>query len=169
MLPLICGLHWNALHKTKQLKNAKKQDEREQRQRWKKTANGFKRAWIASLLAVILPTNDSILAVGTKDGLYISKDAGNHFEKIAEMNVTSLSYGEERELFVGIFNENGELYRVDIDLKQLTKVNLPDLSDDAITYIAQNPINRNELVFSTVKMNIYLSAELIEERTGLKL
>lgn len=105
------------------------------------------------------PTNDSILAIGTKNGLYVSEDAGNQFVKIADMQVTSLAFGAENELFVGSFNEKGEMYRMDIFLKQLTEVNLPDLTEDAITYISQNPMTRSELVFSTVKMNVYVSTD----------
>lgn len=318
---LFSALHWYASHKAKQLSNIKKQDDREQRQKWTKKANGFKWAWIASLLAVIIsgmmslqgsgsktvtlmhihglgysgdgqrilipahfglkiysqgqwsdgqgekhdymgftmvdngfyssghpaqgsnkknpfgilkstdegksletldlygeidfhlmsasykkhtvyvvnpepnsrlkttglyytkddaktwtksemagidaeltslavhPTDDSIVAVGTTKALYVSTDSGNQFEKIADMQVTSLSFGKEGNLFVGSYKQKGVIYQMDLQLKQLVEVNVPDLVEDAAAYIAQNPMNDKELVFTTFNLDVYITSD----------
>ena len=103
------------------------------------------------------PTNDSVIAVGTKDALYISNDSGNQFEKIADLLVTSLSISSEGALFVGSFNGKSAVHRVNIEKKEWKEISLPDLGEDTISYIALNPVDMSELVFSTFKMNVYIS------------
>lgn len=105
------------------------------------------------------PTDDSIVAVGTTKALYVSNDSGNQFEKIADLQVTSLTFGMGGNLFVGSYKQKGVFYQMDLQQKQLVEVNIPDLVEDAASYIAQNPTNTKELVFATFNLDVYISLD----------
>ncbi|MED4599693.1 glycosyl hydrolase [Paenibacillus validus] len=105
------------------------------------------------------PSDDSIVAVGTTKALYVSKDSGNQFEKIADLQVTSLTFGMEGNIIVGSYKQKGVIYQMDLQQKQLVEVNIPDLVEDAASYIAQNPTNTKELVFATFNLDVYISLD----------
>ncbi|NTZ20729.1 glycosyl hydrolase [Paenibacillus sp. JMULE4] len=105
------------------------------------------------------PTNDAIVAVGTKKALYLSKDSGNLFEKVADLQVTALSFNQQGALFIGAYKQNGELYEMDPATKQMKEITIPVLVEDAAAYVAQNPVNDKELVFATYKKDVYLSKD----------
>ncbi len=56
-------------------------------------------------------------------------------------------------------NKKGVIYQMDLQQKQLVEVNIPDLVEDAASYIAQNPTNTKELVFATFNLDVYISLD----------
>ncbi|MFC4767007.1 F510_1955 family glycosylhydrolase [Effusibacillus consociatus] len=106
------------------------------------------------------PTKDSVVALGTDSGVYLSKDYGQNFEKILpDIQVTSLSFDNEGALYVGGLAEKPLLLRFDLETKKTGEIEIPTLKDDAVTYFTQNPVNKNELVFATYNKDIYLSGD----------
>jgi hypothetical protein len=103
------------------------------------------------------PTNDSIVAMGTQGGVYLSQDYGNNFEKImADKVVTSLFFNNEGKLVVGDFSEKPALLQLDIETKNTEEIKIPALQgEEVIVYIAQNPTDENELVFITSNKELY--------------
>ncbi|MEX2462375.1 MAG: hypothetical protein WD469_13930 [Paenibacillaceae bacterium] len=101
-------------------------------------------------------TDSAIVAVGTKEGLLLSKDFGNKFEALpVKSPSTALAFGMQGDLWIGgldsIVEKNGNNY---IPLK------IPVLDqDDAVSFIAQNPVNKNEIVFTTFKKSVYRSTD----------
>lgn len=121
------------------------------------TANGLK-AKINSLAAH--PNNDKILAVGAGDGLYLSRDAGDHFEQIIGAKQVLAQWFDLDGKRLWFSNYAGGPALSWIALAGDAKVNtvqIPVASDDAIAYIAQNPLKHDEFAIATFKRSVYVS------------
>ncbi|MCP8616346.1 F510_1955 family glycosylhydrolase [Salirhabdus salicampi] len=104
------------------------------------------------------PTESGIVAIGTNQGLYLSRNYGNHFEKLTISDaVTAVSFDFQNHILVG--TEKGQLIRLNVSTNKGNKLNIPDLSGDVITYVQQNPSNSEEFVFATRNKNIYVSMD----------
>jgi hypothetical protein len=113
--------------------------------------------WIS---LAVHPTDDSVIAIGTPSGVYLSGDYGNNFDKVlVDTQATSLSFNDEGALLVGGFSTKPVLLMLDIESKETEEINIPTLKEDAINYIAQNPVNNNEWVVTTFKKDVYLFAD----------
>ncbi|MBJ6362592.1 F510_1955 family glycosylhydrolase [Paenibacillus sp. GCM10012307] len=112
------------------------------------------------------PTDDAIVAVGTEKGLYLSTDYGNQFKKIDDFQVTAVAYSPEGQLYAGGYQEKGVMFKLNSE-SALEQINVPDLIDDAPSYIAINPVVKQEFVFSTFNKDIYLSADQGETWTKI--
>jgi photosystem II stability/assembly factor-like uncharacterized protein len=114
------------------------------------------------------PTEESIVAIGTPTGVLLSKDYGNSFEKIvSEGQATALSFNKQGELFIGGYQNQASLQRMDVNNRKVEEVNIPALSEDAIAYFAQNPANDNHWVFATYNKDVYLSEDKGEKWTKI--
>lgn len=121
------------------------------------------------------PTEKNILAVGTQNGVYLSKDSGDTFENIAShLQTTALSFDTEGNLLIGGVGNEVQLLVFNIETQKSKPINIPSFSEDAISYIAISPSNNNSLVFSTFKKDIYLSnnngrtwSEIADEGKGI--
>lgn len=114
------------------------------------------------------PTNDAVVAIGTEQGLFVSKDSGQNFEKLSDAQVTSLFFNEKGSLFVGSYRAPAaSLSQIDINTKQTVEVKIPGLTEDAVAYFAQNPKNPNEFAFATFKSNVFLSNDSGENWTQI--
>lgn len=121
------------------------------------------------------PTQDAMVAVGTRNGLYLSSDYGDQFEKIvSDRGITALSFGAQGQLFVGGYNDGASLFHVNIETEQQEEFLIPSLDEDAVLFFEQNPTNENEMVFVTYNKNVYLSEQagaswtkIAEKGTGI--
>lgn len=121
------------------------------------------------------PSQDAIVAVGTREGLYLSRNYGDQFEKVLnDRGVTSLTFGPQGQLFVGGYNNEASLISINIETEQQEELDIPRFNEDAILYLAQKPQNENEMVFITYKMDVYLSkikgrswSKIAEKGTGI--
>lgn len=106
------------------------------------------------------PTDDRVIALGAKDGLYLSNDSGNHFEKILpQLAVTSLTFGNNGDLFVAAANSQAML-QINLSSKDKKEIKLPTLDkNDAISYTALNPKDSNEIVIVTYLKDVYISKD----------
>lgn len=106
------------------------------------------------------PTNDKVIVLGTKEGLYISSDSGNHFEKVfPQLMITALQFGTTGELFAAAANSPAML-QMNVESKEQKEISLPGLDKgDAVTYIAQNPVTTNEISIATNNKDVYLSKD----------
>ncbi|TFB14107.1 hypothetical protein E3U55_14420 [Filobacillus milosensis] len=104
------------------------------------------------------PIKKGVMVIGTNQGLFLSEDYGDNFEKLSVTGkVTAVSFGHQNQLLVSTQNEKVNLLQFNLDTNEFKKLNIPNLSNDAITYIQQNPANKKELVFTTNSKNIYIS------------
>ncbi len=101
------------------------------------------------------PTDPKVLALITKEGLWVSKDRGNHFEsRPVPFFVTGIAYGINGGLMLG-----GQESIV-LNQDKGTIVKLPALDqNDAVQYLAQNPTKQDEIVFATYKRQVYISSD----------
>jgi photosystem II stability/assembly factor-like uncharacterized protein len=101
-------------------------------------------------------TESAIVAVGTKEGIYLSKDNGNQFELLPLRSPsTALAFGKQGSLWIGgpdsIVEKNGNNY---------VPYKIPALDqEDAVAFIAQNPVDENEIVFATYKRSVFSSTD----------
>jgi photosystem II stability/assembly factor-like uncharacterized protein len=106
------------------------------------------------------PTEEGTIVIGTKNGIFLSRDYGNRFEKIiTELQITSLAFNQAGQLWVGGVNEKPFLFLFDLNSLDQQEAPIPTLTEDAIAYIAQNPANDKEIVFATFNKDIYISSD----------
>lgn len=124
----------------------------------KSTMNGYSGEPLAMATH---PTNDKVIAIGTKDGLYLSSDSGNQFDKLLpQLAVTSLTFSKIGDLFVAAAN-SPSMFQINLNTKDKKEIKLPDMDKkDAISYIAQNPIDPNEIVIATFFKDVFISKDL---------
>lgn len=106
------------------------------------------------------PFEASVLAIGTPNGVYLSKDYGNSFEQIAsDEQATALFFNKQGELFIGGYQKQAYLQKMDIWNKKGEKLTIPTFFDDAIAYLSQNPIDDNQIAFATFNKDVYISKD----------
>jgi hypothetical protein len=106
------------------------------------------------------PTNESIVAVGTNKGVYISKDYGNQFEKFGPpMQASSLFFSVEGELYAAGLSPQPVLVRTNLESNESQYLNIPEMTEDAIAFIGQSPVHNQQLSIMTFNNDVYISAD----------
>ncbi|MDH3600930.1 MAG: glycosyl hydrolase [Candidatus Tectomicrobia bacterium] len=107
------------------------------------------------------PTESNRVAMGTANGLYLSQDTGDHFQRVAHgMRVLSLFFAHDgQHLWWSGMGERPTLTRLHWQTAQSVSIPLPPLERDAISYIAQNPIRQQEWAIATFQRDVYLSSD----------
>jgi hypothetical protein len=107
------------------------------------------------------PDDRSIVAVATSQGLYLSRNAGEQFERIARNGQGLAVYFDLDgiHLWYSAHGSGPTLSRLSIRDAVSASVPLPPLTNDAVGYIAQNPIRRREYVVATFERSVYLSKD----------
>lgn len=108
------------------------------------------------------PDDASIVAVGTVDGLYLSRDSAGQFERIVGgAQVLAQTFDlDGQHLWFSSHAGQPALMRIALTAgAKPTAVSLPPLKDDAVAYIAQNPARRNEIAIATFSRNVYISRD----------
>jgi len=107
------------------------------------------------------PDNAAIVAVATSSGIFLSRDSGDRFDRLAD-GAEGLSVYfdlDAKTLWYGTFNEQARLSRARLGGGTGTLVDLPPLERDAVAYIAQNPAARSEYAIATLARSVYLSTD----------
>lgn len=112
------------------------------------------------------PSNEKVVALSANQGVFVSKDNGNTFEKIVNDPTTAISFSAQGKLYAaGITNK---LEILNIDTKETDTITLPSLAkDDAIGYIAVNPKNEKQMVITTFAKTIFMSKDKGENWTKI--
>ena len=107
------------------------------------------------------PDNAGIVAVATTAGLYLSRDAGERFTRLAAngQGLSAFFDLNGKELWYGSYDGRARLFRMPLDGAHAVSVGLPPLKEDAVAYIAQNPARRLEYAIATFRRNVYLSKD----------
>lgn len=106
------------------------------------------------------PSDPKQIAAGTANGLYLSRDAGASFQKLAPDEVVSVFFDlDGKHLWFGSVGEQAGLSRLALDSRQTSKVNLPAMEKDGVAYVAQNPARRDEYAIVTFQRSVYLSRD----------
>ena len=126
---------------------------------WRRAeANGL--AGKVSALAVH-PSDARTLAVATATGLFLSRDGGNRFDRIAATGqVLSVQFSlDGKYLWFASHDGRPHLYRVDLATQAHTEIALPTLTNDAVAYIAPDPAAPSNYAIATVERDIYTTAD----------
>ncbi|BCJ88358.1 F510_1955 family glycosylhydrolase [Effusibacillus dendaii] len=106
------------------------------------------------------PAKESVVALGTDKGVYLSKDYGQTFEQIlSDVQVTTLYFNKQGNLYVGGTKTKAVLLLLNPDTKQTTEINIPELNNDAVAYVAENQKNEQQIAFATYNKNVYTSSD----------
>ncbi|MBN2981806.1 F510_1955 family glycosylhydrolase [Cohnella algarum] len=105
-------------------------------------------------------TEESVVALGTDQGVFVSKDYGQHFEKLSsDMQVSSLSFTAKGDLLAGGVEQQAVLFKFNLESKKAEQLEIPVMTNDAIAHIAQNPINEQDISIMTIGNNAYTSTD----------
>ncbi|MEO5699337.1 MAG: F510_1955 family glycosylhydrolase [Casimicrobiaceae bacterium] len=107
------------------------------------------------------PVDAKTVAVGTSEGLFLSTDAGDHFRPIARgMQTLALMFARDgATLWASAADRTAHLYRVEWKSGGKTEAVMPPLDQDAVAYIAQNPVRPAELAIATFQKSVFVSAD----------
>ena len=115
------------------------------------------------------PDDPKVVAVATSEGLYLSRDSGERFSKLAGdgEGLSAFFDLEGKRLWYGSFDGRARLTRLTLGPGHPVKVSLPPLKDDGVAYIAQNPARKLEYAIATFKRSVYLSKDAGESWTQI--
>ncbi|MBI3069568.1 MAG: glycosyl hydrolase [Betaproteobacteria bacterium] len=107
------------------------------------------------------PDDAKTVAAATSTGIYVSRDSGASFRPLAqgEQGFSVLFDLDGKHLWYGTYAGTPRLARVELQTGKTGAVTLPPLSRDAVTYIAQNPVNAREYAIATFERSVYISKD----------
>src|SRR3546814_10991614 len=100
--------------------------------------------------------------VCSSDLLYLSRDAGNHFEPLVRSTqVLAQWFDLDGEHFwVSSYANSPVLSRMSLsDSGANEKIKLPAFDEDAVAFIAQNPTRHEEFAIATFKRSAYITQD----------
>ena len=106
------------------------------------------------------PDDRAIVVAGTAAGLFVSRDAGEHFRSIARgrtVSAAAVSMDGDRVYFV--YEYTGRLLGVPLKGGPPFAITLPPLMSDSVAYVALSPTALNTIAVATRKRNVYLSTD----------
>ncbi|MFS0574541.1 F510_1955 family glycosylhydrolase [Sporosarcina sp. 179-K 3D1 HS] len=126
---------------------------------WNKASmNGFNSDFVSNLAAH--PTQKKMIAIGSKEGIYLSKDYGENFEAFNDTKmVLYVTLTEDGGYYSSFENETVQLKSFTFENDQEKDIQLPNEKVDPIVFIAVNPENNKEIVFATYTNDIYLTKD----------
>lgn len=108
------------------------------------------------------PGDARIVAAGTSNGLYLSRDSAKTFERLVEgPQVLAASFDlDGQHLWFGAYAGKASLMRIALSAGAKPQaLATPPLPGDAVAYIAQNPARREEIAIATFKRNVFVSKD----------
>jgi photosystem II stability/assembly factor-like uncharacterized protein len=125
---------------------------------WKKAAGSGLAGAPASL--AVHPEDAKVVAIGTREGLFLSDDAGERFRRVAAGQTLAVFFDlDGTRLWYAGHDGAATLQRLDWKAGAAEAVALPPLPGDAVAYIAQNPARRDEYAIATFKRSAFLSRD----------
>jgi hypothetical protein len=128
---------------------------------WKRAADKG-RGYMLHGLAVH-PTNAAVVAAATDDGLYVSRDWADTFAWLAggRVVITARFTLDGRHLwFSSYVDDKPALARVAWESGgTVEEMPIPVHAEDAIAYIAQNPVRRSEFAIATFRRSVFLTKD----------
>ncbi|UPM56119.1 F510_1955 family glycosylhydrolase [Gottfriedia acidiceleris] len=123
-----------------------------------------------SLISFSIHTDDtSIIAMNTKEGLYLSKDKGNNFVNITPNYEVTASTFTTYYLYYAFKREDKNYLGIyDLSTKKLTEKVLPEIdAKDMISFLTVQYNNEDNITFSTMNSLVYTSSN--QGNTWIKL
>jgi len=126
---------------------------------WQRAAARGLGRWLHSL--AVHPSDAAVVAAGTDEGLYLSRDSAESFERLVAGMVIAESFDMDgQHLWFSTYAGQGTLARIALSAGAAAEdVPIPVPAEDAVAYIAQNPIRPSEIAIATFKRCVYLSKD----------
>jgi len=127
---------------------------------WNKASmNGFNSEFISNLAAH--PSRKEIIAIGSKDGLFLSKDYGESFSLLKDTQmITYVTLSEVGGLYANFGDETVKLTSFEFENVQERVIQLPENQRmNPIAFIAVNPDDQKEIVIVNHNNDIYLTKD----------
>lgn len=127
---------------------------------WQSAAGKGLSSQLASL--AVHPSDHRIVAAGTADGLFLSRDSAQSFEHIAGGRPALAAHFDldGRHLWFSTHAGKAGLSRIEIKPgARAQEVALPPLREDAVAYITQNPQRLQEVAIATFKKSVFVSKD----------
>ena len=108
------------------------------------------------------PTDAKVVAAGMDDGLYLSRNSAESFERlVGDKQVLAASFDlDGQHLWFGSYAGKAALARITLKAgSKAEEVTIPALMEDAVAYIAQNPARRAEVAIATFKRSVFVSKD----------
>jgi photosystem II stability/assembly factor-like uncharacterized protein len=107
------------------------------------------------------PSQDKIVVAGTRGGVYISQDYGASFQPLVDgLPALALCFTlDGQHLWVSSFDSKPTLLRFYWQTGQKEAIELPALEQDAVIYLAQNPVNAETWAIATYQRDVYVSLD----------
>jgi photosystem II stability/assembly factor-like uncharacterized protein len=106
------------------------------------------------------PTNPKTVAAAAENGLYLSQNAGEKFDKVADGEMAGVFFDlDGKHLWFSRAEGQPGLARFNLETRQTEPVVLPSMEKDAVAYIAQNPAKRNEYAVATFQRSVYITQD----------
>lgn len=123
------------------------------------------------------PTDEEIVALGTGEGIFLSNDFGQSFESLSSSPATAVAFSAEGDLLAGSVSDKVNLTTFDSETNEPQAMSIPSLNgENTITYIAVNPQDEQQIIFTTVEKDMYLTkdsgenwSQIAEKGTGINL
>ena len=127
--------------------------------RWQRAAAKGLGHWLHSL--AVHPTDAAVVVAGTDEGLYLSRNSAESFERLVGGMVTAESFDlDGQHLWFSTYADKAVLARIVLKARaKAEEVPIPAPTDDAVAYIAQNPVRREEIAIATFKRSVFLSKD----------
>lgn len=130
---------------------------------WTNTAmKNFNSKYISNLAAH--PSESSTLAIGSQDGLFLSRDYGESFEILGDPTmITFTTLTETGGVYASIESETLKLASFNLQNSNLIGIKLPEINfNNPIVQIAVNPTDEKEITIATFENDIYQTHNLGE-------
>lgn len=125
---------------------------------WKKSEMKGLSGQVSSL--AVHPTDRASIALGTNEGIFVSKDFGQSFNQLSNSPTTAVTFSITGELLAGSVSNEFTLSTFDIKTNEQTMLSLPSLNgENAIGYIAVNPQNEKQIIFTTFEKDIFMTED----------
>ncbi|KGH21600.1 F510_1955 family glycosylhydrolase [Comamonas thiooxydans] len=108
------------------------------------------------------PTDAKVVAAGMDDGLYLSRNSAESFERlVGGKQVLAANFDlDGQHLWFGSYAGKAALARITLKAgSKAEEVPIPALAQDAVAYIAQNPSRRAEIAIATFKRSVFVSKD----------
>lgn len=106
------------------------------------------------------PGDSQLIAAASNAGVFLSKDGGDSFARVTESDVYGTAvYFTEEALYYATYGTQAELIEYTWENGEQRAIELPDLPEDGVLFIAQNPSDTNELAIYTAAGHAFISEE----------
>lgn len=107
------------------------------------------------------PTDEAMVAAATSEGLFLSRNGGDDFETLIAGGELRAAYFplDGDSLWFATFADGPRLFRRAVGSDAREEIALPRIGRDAVAYIAQNPVRRDEFAIVTFERAVFLTPD----------